>query len=85
MQQVRVRKDRRQFHSFTDASNVLKKKYLSAGRHLTDAEGISVRLSDVANMTGGSRSLTPKLVDDFRKARPSQQVEDLKSFTTPQK
>lgn len=79
----KVRKDRRQFHvlqMLRVAEDVLKLN----GRHLTDAEGLSVRLSDVANMTGGARNLTPKLVDDFRKARPSQQIEDLKAFTTPQ-
>jgi hypothetical protein len=79
----KVRKDRRQFtvlHMLRAAEDVV----LLNGRHLTDAEGISVRLSDVANMSGGPRSLTPKLVDDFRRARPSQQVEDLKAFTTPQ-
>jgi hypothetical protein len=79
----KVRKDRRQFHVL-QMLRIAEEEVLGAGRHLTDAEGISVRLSDVANMTGGARSLTPKLVDDFRKARPSQQVEDLKSYTTPQ-
>lgn len=79
----KVRKDRRQFHVL-QMLRIAEEEILASGRHLTDAEGISVRLSDVANMTGGARALTPKLVDDFRKARPSQQVEDLKSFTTPQ-
>lgn len=78
----KVRKDRRPFHVL-QMLRVAEEEVLKAGRHLTDAEGISVRLSDVANMTGGARNLTPKLVDDFRKARPSQQIEDLKSFTTP--
>ncbi len=79
----KVRKDRRPFHvlqMLRVAEDILKMN----GRHLTDAEGISVRLSDLANMTGGPRALNPKLVDDFRKARPSQQIEDLKAFTTPQ-
>jgi hypothetical protein len=79
----KVRKDRRPFHVL-QMLRVAEEEVLKAGRHLTDAEGLSVRLSDVANMTGGARSLTPRLVDDFRKARPSQQVEDLKAFTTPQ-
>ncbi len=79
----KVRKDRRAF-TVLQMLRVAEDEVLRQGRHLTDAEGISVRLSDVANMTGGPRSLTTKLVDDFRKARPSQQVEDLKAFTTPQ-
>jgi hypothetical protein len=79
----KVRKDRRQFHVM-QMLRIAEEEVLAAGRHLTDAEGLSVRLSDVANISGGPRSLTPKLVDDFRKARPSQQVEDLKAFTTPQ-
>jgi hypothetical protein len=80
---LKVRKDRRPFHVL-QMLRIAEEEVLKVGRHLTDAEGISVRLSDVANMTGGARNLTPKLVDDFRKARPSQQIEDLKSFTTPQ-
>lgn len=79
----KVRKDRRQFHVL-QMLRIAEEEVLSQGRHLVDAEGLSVRLSDVANMSGGARVLTPKLVDDFRKARPSQQVEDLKAFTTPQ-
>jgi hypothetical protein len=79
----KVKKDRRQFHVL-QMLRIAEEEALKQGRHLTDAEGISVRLSDVANMLGGSRVLTPKLVDDFRKARPSQQVENLKAFTTPQ-
>lgn len=79
----KVRKDRRQFHVL-QMLRIAEEEILSQGRHLVDAEGLSVRLTDVANMTGGARSLTSKLVDDFRKARPSQQVEDLKSYTTPQ-
>ena len=79
----KVRKDRRQF-TVLQMLRIAEEEVLKSGRHLTDAEGLSVRLSDVANITGGPRSLTSKLVDDFRKARPSQQVEDLKSFTTPQ-
>lgn len=78
-----VRRDRRAFHVFQMlrvAEDVVK----ASGRHLTDAEGISVRLSDIANMSGGPRALNTRLVDDFRKARPSQQIEDLKAFTTPQ-
>jgi hypothetical protein len=79
----KVRKDRRAFHVF-QMLRVAEDEILNAGRHLTDAEGISVRLSDVANMVGGPRALNSRLVDDFRKARPSQQIEDLKAFTTPQ-
>jgi len=79
----KVRKDRRGF-TVLQMLRVAEDEVLNAGRHLTDAEGLSVRLSDVANMTGGPRALTPKLVDDFRKARPSQQVEDLKSFNAPE-
>lgn len=79
----KVRKDRRQF-TVMQMLRVAEENILQSGRHLTDAEGLSVRLSDVANMSGGPRALTSRLVDDFRKARPSQQVEDLKSFTTPQ-
>lgn len=79
----KVRKDRRAF-TVLQMLRVAEDTLLDAGRHLTDAEGISVRLSDVANMSGGPKALSPRLVDDFRKARPSQQVEDLKSFTTPQ-
>jgi hypothetical protein len=79
----KVRKDRRQFHVL-QMLRIAEEELLSQGRHLVDAEGISVRLSDIANIAGGARVLTPKLVDDFRKARPSQQVEDLKAFTTPQ-
>lgn len=79
----KVRKDRRQFHVL-QMLRIAEEEILASGRHLVDAEGISVRLSDVANMLGGPRSLNSKLVDDFRKARPSQRVEDLKSYTTPQ-
>jgi hypothetical protein len=79
----KVRRDRRQFHVL-QMLRIAEEEVLSAGRHLVDGEGISVRLSDIANMSGGARTLTPKLVDDFRKARPSQQVENLKAFTTPQ-
>ncbi len=77
----KVRKDRRAF-TVLQMLRAAEDEVLASGRHLVDAEGLSVRLSDVANMAGGK--LTPKLVDDFRKARPSQQVEDLKAFTTPQ-
>lgn len=79
----KVRKDRRSFHvlqMLRAAEDVV----LEQGRHLVDAEGISVRLSDLANMMGGPRALNSRLVDDFRKARPSQQLEFLKSATTPQ-
>jgi hypothetical protein len=78
-----VRKDRRTFHVF-QMLRIAEDEILSQGRHLVDGEGISVRLSDVANMMGGPKALSSRLVDDFRKARPSQQVEDLKAFTTPQ-
>lgn len=79
----KVRKDRRAFHVL-QMLRVAEDTILSQGRHLVDGEGISVRLSDVANMMGGPRALTPRMVADFRKARPSQAIEDLKSFTTPQ-
>jgi hypothetical protein len=79
----KVRRDRRQFHVL-QMLRIAEEEVLKSGRHLVDAEGLSVRLSDVANISGGARVLTSKLVDDFRKARPSQQVEDLKAFTTPQ-
>jgi hypothetical protein len=79
----KVRKDRRQF-TVMQMLRIAEEEVLKAGRSLTDAEGISVRLSDVANISGGPRSLTTKLVDDFRRARPSQQIENLKAFTTPQ-
>lgn len=78
----KVRKDRRAFTVF-QMLRVAEEEVLSAGRHLTDAEGISVRLSDLANMMGGPKALNSKLLTDFRKARPSQQIEDLKSFNTP--
>ncbi len=79
----KVRKDRRH-HAVFQMLRIAEQVVLDAGRHLTDAEGISVRLSDIANISGGSKMLTTRLVDDFRKARPSQQIEDLKTFTTPQ-
>ncbi len=79
----KVRKDRRAFHVF-QMLRIAEEEILASGRHLVDAEGISVRLSDVANMLGGPRALNSKVVDDFRKARPSQQIENLKAFTTPQ-
>lgn len=79
----KVRKDRRAFHVF-QMLRAAEDELLAAGRTLTDAEGISVRLSDVANMMGGPKALNSKMVDDFRKARPSQWTEDLKSYTTPQ-
>lgn len=79
----KVRKDRRAF-TVLQMLRIAEEEILANGRHLVDAEGISVRLSDIANMMGGPKALNPKLVDDFRKARPSQQIEDLKAFTTPQ-
>lgn len=79
----KVRKDRRAFHVF-QMLRVAENHITNAGRVLTDAEGVSVRLSDVANMMGGPSALSSRLVDDFRKARPSQWVENVKAFTTPQ-
>ena len=79
----KVRKDRRAF-TVLQMLRLAEEELLKQGRRLVDAEGISVRLSDVANISGGPRALTPRLVDDFRKARPSQQIEDLKAHTTPQ-
>lgn len=79
----KVRKDRRAFHVF-QMLRVAEDGLIKQGRVLTDAEGISVRLSDVANISGGPRALNTNLVDAFRKARPSQQIEDLKAYTTPQ-
>ena len=80
---IKVRKDRRDYHVF-QMLRLAEQQLLDQGKHLVDAEGISVRLSDIANMSGGPKALNPKLVDDFRKARPSQQVEDLKAFNAPQ-
>ncbi len=77
----KVRKDRRAF-TVLQMLRAAEDEVLASGRHLVDAEGISVRLSDIANMSGSK--ITPEIVDNFRKARPSQQVEDLKAFTTPQ-
>lgn len=79
----KVRKDRRAF-TVLQMLRVAEEEILKSGKHLTDAEGISVRLSDLANMVGGPRALNSKLVDDFKRARPSQQLEDLKAYTTPQ-
>lgn len=79
---IKVRRDRRQFAVF-QMLRAAEDELLGAGRTLTDAEGISVRLSDVANTAGGPRALTPRLVDDFRKARPSQVVEDVKAYNAP--
>lgn len=79
----RVRKDRRA-HAVLQMLRVAEEEVLASGRRLVDSEGLTVRLSDVANMMGGSKALNPKLVDDFRKARPSQAVEDLKTFNAPQ-
>jgi len=79
----KVRKDRRAFTVF-QMLRAAEDVVLSSGRKLTDAEGISVRLSDIANISGGAKSLTPKLVDEFRKAKPNQALEDMKAFTTPQ-
>lgn len=80
---TKVRQDRRAFTVF-QMLRIAEETVLKNGRHLTDASGTSLRLSDLANIMGGSRALNSKLVDDFRKARPSQLVEDLKSFNTPQ-
>jgi hypothetical protein len=79
----KVRKDRRAFHVL-QMLRVAEDHLLASGRKLTDAEGISVRLSDIANIVGGPRGLNTKLVDDFRRARPSQWTEDVKAFNTPQ-
>ncbi len=79
----KVRKDRRAFTVF-QMLRVAEDDLLAAGKKLVDSEGISVRLSDVANISGGPRSLNSRLVDDFRKGMPSQAIEDLKTFTTPQ-
>jgi hypothetical protein len=79
----KIRKDRRGYYTL-QMLRIAEDEILAAGRKLTDAEGISVRLSDIANIAGGPKSLTTKLVDDFRKARPSQWTEDLKTFTSPQ-
>jgi hypothetical protein len=79
----KVPKDRRAF-TVLQMLRVAEDQILASGRHLTDAEGISVRLSDVANMVGGPKALNSQLVDDFRKARPSQSIEDLKAYTTPE-
>lgn len=54
---------------------VAEDKILASGRKLVDAEGYSVRLSDVAQLAGGSRVLNNKFVDDFRRAIPMQATE----------
>lgn len=80
----KVRSDRRAFHVL-QMLRVAEDEILGAGRKLVDSEGISVRLSDVANMMGGPRALNTKLVDDFRRAIPNYHIEDLKTnVTTPQ-
>jgi hypothetical protein len=79
----KVRKDRRNF-TVLQMLRIAEEQVLDAGRHLTDAEGASVRLSDVANMMGGAKALSPKLVDDFRRARPSTAVENVRAFMAPQ-
>lgn len=79
----KVPQPQRQMHVL-QMLRIAEEEILQAGRKLTDAENISVRLSDLANMAGGPRSLTSKLVDDFRRAKPIQQLEDLKAHTTPQ-
>ena len=80
----KVRKDRRAFHVF-QMLRVAENHILNSGRKLTDAEGISVRLSDLANTMGGPRALNSKLIDDFRRARPSQQIEDFRSHAVVKK
>jgi hypothetical protein len=52
---------------------------LASGKKLVDAEGLTVRLTDIATLAGGAKSLTTRLVDDFRHARPVQAVEDAKA------
>lgn len=80
----KVRKDRRAFHVL-QMLRVAEDEILGAGRKLVDSEGISVRLSDVANLMGGPKALNSKLVDDFRRAIPNYHIEDLKAnVTTPQ-
>jgi hypothetical protein len=78
----KVRKDRRSF-TVMQMLRVAEDHILSQGRHLVDSEGVSVRLSDLANIMGGHRALSSKLVDDFRKARPNQALENLKAVTVP--
>jgi hypothetical protein len=80
---TKVRRDQRPLHVF-QMLRVAEDELLAAGRKLTDAEGLSLRLSDIANLVGGSKGLNSRLVDDFRKARPSQWTEDLKAFNAPQ-
>lgn len=58
---------------------VAEDELLAAGRKLVDAEGLPVRLSDVATLAGGSRAFGTKIVDDFRKAKPVQAVETAKA------
>ncbi len=80
---TKIRRDRRDFHvlqMLRVAEDTLKLN----GFHLVDGEGISVRLSDVANTMGGHKALNPRLVDDFMKSKPSQEIEDLKAYRTPQ-
>lgn len=78
----KVRRDRRAF-TVLQMLRVAEDEVLKGGRKLTDADGISVRLSDVANMVGGPRALNSKLVDSWLRARPSSAIESLKAFTTP--
>lgn len=56
-------------------------RVLEAGKKLVDAEGLSVRLSDVVTLAGGSRALTPKFIDTFRKAKPNQALENAKALS----
>lgn len=62
---------------------VAEDRLLENGRKLVDAEGLSVRLSDVVNLAGGPRVLSTRFVDDFRKAKPLQAVENVKSVNEP--
>lgn len=61
---------------------VAEDRVLSQGRKLVDSEGHSVRLTDIANLAGGARALSTKLVDDFRKAKPVQAAEVAKAVTS---
>lgn len=78
----RVRRDRRSF-TVMQMLRVAEDEILSNGRHLVDSEGVTVRLSDLANMMGGHRALSSRLVDDFRRARPNQAIEDFRAATVP--
>lgn len=54
---------------------------IARGKKLLDYEGLSARLSDLALVAGGPKSLTRELAKSFVSTRPSQRVEDLRAVT----